>query len=62
MRSHPSGRASLAPAPVPARPNQLWVLDFVSDQLVCGRRFRILAIYDVCIRRCLAAVGCATSS
>jgi hypothetical protein len=30
------------------------VLDFVADQLVCGRRFRILAIYDVCIRRCLA--------
>jgi putative transposase len=43
--------------PVPARPNELWVLDFVSDQLVCGRRFRILAIYDVCIRRCLAAVA-----
>jgi putative transposase len=45
------------PMPVPARPNELWVLDFVSDQLVCGRRFRILAIYDVCIRRCLAAVA-----
>jgi hypothetical protein len=39
------------PMPVPTLPNQLWVLDFVSDQLVCGRRFRILAIYDVCIRR-----------
>lgn len=45
------------PMPVPALPNELWVLDFVSDQLVCGRRFRILAIYDVCIRRCLAAVA-----
>ena len=45
------------PMPVPARPNELWVLDFVADQLVCGRRFRILAIYDVCIRRCLAAVA-----
>ena len=45
------------PMPVPTRPNELWVLDFVSDQLVCGRRFRILAIYDVIIRRCLAAVA-----
>ena len=45
------------PMPVPAQPNELWVLDFVSDQLVCGRRFRILAIYDVCIRRCLATVA-----
>jgi putative transposase len=45
------------PMPAPALPNELWVLDFVSDQLVCGRRFRILAIYDVCIRRCLAAVA-----
>jgi len=43
--------------PVPVLPNQLWVLDFVADQLVCGRRFRILAIYDVCIRRCLAAIA-----
>jgi putative transposase len=45
------------PMPVPTRPNELWALDFVSDQLVCGRRFRILTIYDVCIRRCLAAVA-----
>ena len=48
---------SRTPMPVPARPNELWALDFVSDQLVCGRRFRILAIYDVCIRRCLAAIA-----
>lgn len=48
---------SRTPMPVPALPNQLWVLDFVADQLVCGRRFRILAIYDVCIRRCLAAIA-----
>ena len=43
--------------PVPAIPNELWVLDFVSDQLVSGRRFRILAIFDVCTRRCLAAIA-----
>jgi len=48
---------SRTPMPVPALPNELWVLDFVADQLVCGRRFRILAIYDVCVRRCLAAIA-----
>jgi putative transposase len=45
------------PMPVPALPNDLWTLDFVSDQLISGRRFRILAIYDVCTRRCLAAIA-----
>jgi putative transposase len=45
------------PMPVPSLPNNLWALDFVSDQLVSGRRFRILAIYDVCTRRCLAAIA-----
>ena len=45
------------PMPVPAGPNDLWVLDFVSDQLISGRRFRILAIFDVCTRRCLAAIA-----
>jgi len=45
------------PMPVPARPHDLWVLDFVSDQLDSGRRFRILAIYDVCTRQCLAAIA-----
>jgi putative transposase len=48
---------SRTPMPVPALPNDLWALDFVSDQLVCGRRFRILAVYDVCTRRCLAAIA-----
>lgn len=46
-----------APMPVPAAPNDLWALDFVSDQFVCGRRFRILAVYDVCTRECLATVA-----
>src|ERR1700751_191201 len=32
-----------APMPVPALPNDRWSLDFVADQMVCGRRFRILA-------------------
>jgi putative transposase len=45
------------PMPVPSLPNDLWALDFVSDQLVSGRRFRILAIFDLCTRRCLAAIA-----
>jgi putative transposase len=46
-----------APMPIPAAPIDLWSLDFVSDQFVCGRRFRILAVYDVCTRECLATVA-----
>lgn len=38
-------------------PNQRWRLDFVDDQFVKGRRFRVLSvIYDV-TRECLSAVG-----
>jgi putative transposase len=33
---------SRAPAPVLALPNQRWSLDFVHDQLVTGRRSRVL--------------------
>jgi putative transposase len=46
-----------APMPVPLLPNDRWSLDFVSDQFACGRRFRILAIFDDCTRECLAAVA-----
>jgi len=46
-----------APMMVPSRPNDRWSLDFVSDQLASGRRFRILAIFDDCTRECLAAVA-----
>ena len=42
---------------VPTRPNDRWSLDFVSDQLTDGRRFRILAIVDDCTRECLALVA-----
>ncbi|GLK56587.1 transposase InsO family protein [Methylopila capsulata] len=33
--------------------NQRWSLDFLSDQLTDGRRFRILAVIDGCTRECL---------
>lgn len=40
------------------RPNQVWSMDFVSDQLVNGSRFRALTIVDVYTREALAiAVG-----
>jgi putative transposase len=45
-----------APIDVPARPNERWSLDFVSDQITDGRRFRILAVVDDCTRECLALV------
>ncbi|MGH7880059.1 MAG: IS3 family transposase [Candidatus Binataceae bacterium] len=46
-----------APMPRAALPNDRWSLDFVSDQFVSGRRFRILGIYDDCTRECLATVA-----
>jgi len=45
-----------APILVEARPNARWSLDFVHDQLACGRRFRILNVVDDVTRECLAAV------
>jgi putative transposase len=45
------------PMPSAALPNDRWSLDFVSDQFVSGRRFRILGIYDDCTRECLATVA-----
>jgi len=44
------------PPPVLALPNQRWSLDFVHDQLVTGRRFRVVNIVDDVTRECLAAV------
>ena len=37
--------------------NQRWSLDFVSDQMTDGRRFRILTVVDNCTRECLALVA-----
>lgn len=36
------------------RPNDVWSLDFVADQLADGRRFRALTVLDVFTRECLA--------
>jgi len=40
--------------PEPQRINQRWSMDFVSDSLVTGRRFRLLTILDDYSRECLA--------
>jgi putative transposase len=45
-----------APMILPTALNQRWSLDFVSDTLADGRRFRILCIVDDFSRECLAAV------
>ena len=45
-----------APMAMPQGPNQRWSLDFLSDALADGRRFRILAIVDDFTRECLALV------
>jgi putative transposase len=45
-----------APMALPGRINQRWSLDFVSDTLSDGRRFRILCIADDYSRECLATV------
>jgi putative transposase len=34
--------------------NECWAMDFVSDQLYNGKRFRTLALIDLCSRECLA--------
>ena len=40
----------------PSRPNQVWSLDFVHDQLSGGQKFRILIVVDVYSREGLAIV------
>jgi len=46
-----------APMAVPDGPNQRWSLDFASDTLADGRRFRILCVVDDFSRECLALVA-----
>jgi putative transposase len=46
-----------APMAVPEAANQRWSLDFVSDTLADGRRFRILCVVDDFSRECLVLVA-----
>lgn len=41
---------------VEARPNARWLIDFVHDHLVSGRRLRILNVINDVTKECLAAV------
>jgi putative transposase len=45
-----------APMALPQGRDQRWSLDFVSDVLAGGRRFRVLVIVDDFTRECLALV------
>jgi putative transposase len=40
--------------PAPTRPNERWSMDFVTDSIVTGRRFRALVIVDDYSRECPA--------
>ncbi len=42
------------PLAVPTAPNQVWSIDFMSDSLIDGRRFRLLNILDDFNRESLA--------
>jgi putative transposase len=55
-RSRRKAVGTRAPILVEAKPNARWSLDFIHDQLACGRRFRILNIVDDVTRECLAAI------
>lgn len=46
-----------APMKIPQAPNQRWPMDFVSDTLADGRRFRVLAVVDDHTRNCLVLVA-----
>jgi transposase InsO family protein len=46
-----------APMLIPTAANVRWSLDFVSDQLTDGRRFRVLTVVDDCTRECLTLVA-----
>jgi len=46
-------RRPRVPLATPSAPGQRWSMDFVSDQLVSGRRFRVLNLIDDYSRECL---------
>jgi len=46
-----------SPIAIPQGANQRWSLDFLSDALTDGRRFRILAIVDDFTRECLCLIA-----
>jgi putative transposase len=61
MVRHRRGRqratGTRAPLVRAARPNARWSIDFIHDQMACGRRFRILNILDDVTKECLTAIA-----
>lgn len=55
-RSRRRAIGTRAPIPLTDRPNTRWSLDFVHDQMSCGRRFRVLNVVDDVTKECLAAI------
>ena len=55
-RGRKKATGTRAPILVEALPNARWSVDFVHDQLVTGRRLRILNVIDDVTKECLAAV------
>jgi len=45
------------PTLIEAKVNARWSLDFIHDQLACGRRFRIFNVVDDVTRECLMAMA-----
>lgn len=41
------------PMVLPSKPGERWSLDFISDQLASGRRFRVLNVVDDFTRECV---------
>src|SRR5215204_5857237 len=55
-RSRKRATGARAPLLLLALPNTRWSIDFVHDQLACGRRFRILNVIDDVTKECLLAL------
>lgn len=56
-RSRRKAVGTRAPILVEAKVNARWSLDFIHDQLACGRRFRIFNVVDDVTRECLMAMA-----
>jgi putative transposase len=50
------GKRPRVEMPAPTAPNKRWSMDFVSDQLATGRRFRILNVVDDYTRECVVKI------
>lgn len=53
-RRNVSASTRQPPKALPKEPNIAWSMDFVSDQMSSGQRFRALTIVDIFTRECLA--------